>query len=115
MKDQSSLCVILTIFSEEKSATATVRQLLEEQLIACGTMLPGARSLYRWKGVIEAASEIVVLLKTNQETALRCMERLAQLHPYETPEIILIHPEAVSPSYEAWVREALRERTDSVY
>ncbi len=110
MNDQPSLRVILTSFSEEGSATATVRQLLEEHLIACGTMLSGTRSLYRWKGVIEDASETVVLLKTNQETATRCMERLAQLHPYETPEIILIHPDAVSSPYAAWVREVLGKR-----
>jgi periplasmic divalent cation tolerance protein len=103
-----SLRLILTTFADEASAEKVMRQLLEEQLIACGTLLPGARSFYRWKGTIEESQEVVALLKTDEMTSLRCRERLAELHPYEVPEIVQVDPEAVAEPYAAWVRESLR-------
>lgn len=99
--------VLLTTFSSENDASEIIRHLLEERLIACGTMLPGARSIYRWEAKIEEAVEAIVLLKTNQENAARCMARLEELHPYTVPEIILLEPEAVSAPYASWVRELL--------
>lgn len=103
----SGLKIILTTFSTEPEAASVVNQLLEDRLIACGTMIPGAKSLYHWKGAIEESSEVVVLLKTESGITPRCMERLAELHPYDLPEIILIDPEKVSTPYAAWVKETL--------
>ena len=76
-------------------------------MIACGTILPGAHSIYRWQGKIEEASESIVLMKTDLKNATRCMERLQELHPYEVPEILLLNPETVSKPYLSWVREVL--------
>lgn len=101
--------LILTTFADEASASAAVRVLLEERLIACGNMIPGVRSVYRWKGDIETSSEVQVLLKTDQGHADRCMERLAELHPYEVPEILLLGVEGTSAPYAAWIRESLSQ------
>jgi periplasmic divalent cation tolerance protein len=103
------VCLALSTFADEVSASSIITLLLEERLIACGTMIPGARSLYRWQEKIEESGETVVLFKTVDELALRFMERLKELHPYELPEIILLRPEQVSSSYEGWVRESLRK------
>ena len=99
--------ILLSTFPSENDANGVIRHLLEERLIACGTMLPGARSLYRWEGQVEETVETIVLLKTNQENAARCMVLLEELHPYEVPEIILLEPEAVSVPYTSWVGKAL--------
>lgn len=99
--------LVLSAFPDGNAAEATVRSLLGEQLIACGTMIPGARSLYLWKGSVEESSETVVLFKTSAEKTVRFLERLRELHPYEVPEIVLLEPDQVPPAYEAWVRESL--------
>jgi len=109
MSEMPSLSLIITTFSEEAVAHVVVRQLLEERLVVCGTMLPGARSFYHWKGKLEESGELVVVLKTEPEIASCCMERLAELHPYEVPEIVQITPEAVSAPYADWVRDSLRK------
>ena len=109
MSDMPSLRLIITTISEEAVASVVVRKLMDEGLVACGTMLHGARSVYRWMGKLEESGELVVLLKTEAESASRCMERLAELHPYEVPEIIQITPEAVSAAYADWVRDSLRK------
>ena len=101
--------LILSTFADEASASAAVRALLEERLIACGNMIPGVRSVYRWKGVIEASSEVQVLLKTDHDHAARCIERLGELHPYEVPEILILGVEESSAPYATWIRESLSQ------
>ncbi|MFZ0615201.1 MAG: divalent-cation tolerance protein CutA [Chthoniobacterales bacterium] len=99
--------LLLTTFADEAAAATVVRSLLDEHLIACGSLIPGARSIYRWKGAIEESSEVQVILKTSSEEASRCMVRLAELHPYEVPEIIELEPASVSAPYAAWVRQSV--------
>lgn len=97
--------VVLTTFASPEDAERAIRSLVEEKLAACGTLMPGARSIYRWKDQIEDAVETVVLLKTTAGRQEEMTRRLKELHPYETPEVISLDPEAVSGGYAAWVRE----------
>ena len=95
--------VVLTTFATAEDAAKAVRILVDEQIIACGTILPGARSIYRWKDAIEDRAESVVLLKTSAERFAALEERLRAIHPYETPEIIALDPAVVSKDYADWV------------
>src|SRR5205823_5802937 len=58
--------VALTTLASEADARALVTALLADRLIACGTLLPAGRSLYRWQGKTTEEAEVVVLLKTDQ-------------------------------------------------
>jgi periplasmic divalent cation tolerance protein len=69
-------------------ASALVRELVERRLVACGTLLPGAASIYRWQGAIEESGEVVVLLKTTAARWAELKVVLPTLHPYEVPELI---------------------------
>ena len=95
--------VVLTTFANAEDAAKAVRTLVDEQMIACGTILSGARSIYRWKDAIEDTEESVVLLKTSAERFPALEERLRAIHPYETPEIIALDPTAVSKDYAYWI------------
>ncbi|MET0224122.1 MAG: divalent-cation tolerance protein CutA [Terrimicrobium sp.] len=95
--------VVLTTFANAEDAAKAVRTLVDEQIIACGTILSGARSIYRWKDAIEDTAESVVLLKTSAERFPALEERLRAIHPYETPEIIALDPTAVSKDYADWI------------
>ena len=95
--------LVLTTFATAEDAAKAVRILVDEQIIACGTILPGARSIYRWKAAIEDSEEAVVLLKTSAERFPALEERLRAIHPYETPEIVALDPAAVSKDYADWV------------
>ena len=54
--------VVLTTVASADEGAALVRALLERRLIACGTLLPGSRSLYSWEGNIPDESEKVILM-----------------------------------------------------
>ena len=97
--------LILTTFATADDAARVIRQLVEEKVIACGTILPGSRSIYAWKGVIEDASEVVVFLKTSVSGVEKAQERLLALHPYETAECLVLAPDQVAPKYRDWVLE----------
>jgi periplasmic divalent cation tolerance protein len=95
--------IVLTTFANAEAAAKAVRVLVDEQVIACGTILPGARSIYRWKEAIEDTEEAVVLLKTTVARFPALEERLRAIHPYETPEIVALDPTAVSKDYGDWL------------
>jgi periplasmic divalent cation tolerance protein len=95
--------LVLTTFANAEDAAKAVRTLVDEQVAACGTILPRARSIYRWKDAIEDSEEAVVLLKTSVERFPMLEERLRAIHPYETPEIVALDPAAVSKDYADWV------------
>src|SRR5688572_4675935 len=95
--------VVLTTVANTDEATKLIRGLLDRRLIACGTMLPGARSLYRWEGKIADESEIVILLKT-RSAVLHALERaFAELHPYKVPELLALSATSGLEKYVAWI------------
>ena len=103
----TEMLLVFTTFEREEDAARVVRTLVEERLIACGNLLPGARSLYRWKGAIADAREVVVLMKTRKQDWSALVSRLHELHPYETPECVAVRVAAGAPKYLAWLEAAL--------
>lgn len=97
--------LVLTTFGNAEDAARVIRTLIEERLAACGTILPGARSIYAWQGKIEDTEEVLVIFKTTAGNASPLQDRLKALHPYETPEIIALDPAVVSGDYARWVTE----------
>ena len=95
--------VVLTTLASGDEAHAFVRALLERRLIACGTMLPGAKSLYRWQGKIAEEQEVVVLLKTRAARLDSLRDAFTALHPYKVPELLALPVEAGLEQYLAWI------------
>jgi periplasmic divalent cation tolerance protein len=80
--------------------------LVNEKLVACMNVVPGLRSLYRWKGQTCDDSEVLCLLKTRLSLFPAVRDRVVALHPYEVPELIALPVVASSESYAAWVQES---------
>ncbi|HKO16753.1 MAG TPA: divalent-cation tolerance protein CutA [Gemmatimonadaceae bacterium] len=95
--------VVLTTVASEDEATSLVRTLLERRLIACGTLLPAARSLYRWQGKVADEREVVVLLKTRSARLESLQHAFAELHPYKVPELLALSVAAGLPKYLDWI------------
>jgi len=99
--------IVFTAFASETDAARVARVLVEERLVACANLLPGARSIYRWKAAVNDEREVVVLMKTRKQDWTALVSRLHELHPYETPECIAVRIAAGAPKYMAWLDEAL--------
>ena len=105
-RDDSPYLVVLTTLGSEKDAHAFVRALVDRRLVACGTIVPGARSIYRWQGKIEQASEVVLIAKTRQDLVESLITRVKAMHSYECPCVIALPIEAGNPDYLAWIESA---------
>jgi periplasmic divalent cation tolerance protein len=103
----TEMLLVFTTFADEDSAARVIRVLVEERLIACGNLLPGARSIFRWKDKIEDQREVVVLMKTRKQDWTALLSRLHDLHPYEVPECVALRMAAGAPKYMAWLEESL--------
>jgi periplasmic divalent cation tolerance protein len=92
-------------------AEAVVRTLVEERLIACGNIIPGAVSIYRWEGEVHRDAESVVVLKTVRRLLPTMLERAGQLHPYDVPELLVHDVVDGAGAYLEWVRRECRAKT----
>lgn len=97
-----ALVVLVTVPTHERAAEMA-RALVEERLAACGNVVPGLRSIYRWEGKVEDEPEALLLLKTTRARFDALRERVLALHPYEVPEVVAVPVEAGSAPYLAWI------------
>jgi len=81
--------------------------LVGEQLAACVNIMAPCRSVYRWQGKLENASEVPLQIKTTAAAYPALQARLLQLHPYEVPEIIALPISQGLPAYLQWVASAV--------
>lgn len=95
--------VVLTTVASDEEAVALVRELLDRRLIACGTLLPGARSLYRWQGKVADEREVVVMLKSRSARLEALRAAFAELHPYKVPEMLALPVESGLEKYLEWI------------
>jgi periplasmic divalent cation tolerance protein len=102
MPHTDAITVLTTLASEDEAVTF-IRALLERRLIACGTILPGARSLYRWEGKVSDERETVVLLKTRSARMESLQVAFGELHPYKVPELLALPVSAGNEKYLAWI------------
>ena len=103
----TEMLIVFTTFGNEDEAARVVRTLVEERLIACGNLLPGARSIYRWDEKLADEREVVALLKTRKQDWAALVSRLSELHSYDTPECVAVRVAAGAPRYMAWLESAL--------
>ena len=99
----SDAIVVLTTLASADEAVALVRVLLDRRLVACGTVLPGARSLYRWEGKIADEQEAVVLLKTRSARLDALRDAFVELHPYRVPELLALPVSFGLDRYLEWI------------
>lgn len=99
--------VVLCTCADRSKAERIATSLVEERLCACVNILPGIESLYRWEGKLERSSEILLFIKTTQQRFEDLRTRLAELHSYDTPEIIALPITAGAESYLRWIHEQL--------
>lgn len=95
---------VLITCPDRASAEAIARACIDERLAACANIGDPVTSIYRWKGAVETADEVTLLLKTRADLFDRLGARAKAMHPYDVPCIIATEPIAVEPAYAAWLK-----------
>jgi len=99
--------VVISTFPDAETARRAGHALVEESLAACVNILPPVESIYRWKGAIETASEILVLIKSTTWKYQLLEARILELHPYEVPEIVSLRVDAGHVAYLDWIGQSV--------
>ena len=90
---------------DETVAVSLVRTMVEERLAACGNLVPGVRSIYRWEGEICDDAEWMILFKTVEESFAALRDRIVELHPYDCPEVVAVDVVDGAHDYLRWVQD----------
>ena len=104
MAEGADVVTVLMTAPSADEAEAIVRRLVEERLAACGNIVPGAASIYRWEGSVQRDAEAVAVLKTTRRRVPALLGRARELHPYDVPELLVHEVTAGSEDYLDWVR-----------
>lgn len=109
MTDPQTPLLVLTTLATPDAARALIRQLVEDRIVACGTVVPGSTSIYRWQGSVTMDDEALVLLKTVRGRWDALVAAIDRHHPYDVPELLALPAGEVLPRYAAWLQTETAE------
>jgi len=98
--------VVLVTCGSIAEARKIGRNVVEKKLAACANIVPGVESIYRWKGKVERAREVLVVIKTTANRLPELEREVKRLHSYDVPEFIVLSIVAGSSKYLAWLQES---------
>lgn len=101
------MITITTTTGDHSTAERIATELVDRGLAACVQISGPVTSTYRWQGKVETAEEWICTAKTTKETFAEIDQLIAEIHPYDTPELIAIPITHASSAYEEWLREQI--------
>lgn len=108
MKSAAKFALVLVTAPDLAMARRLAQAALKGRLIACANLIPKIESHYWWQGKIETGEEALLFLKTTK-TRLRALEKLVlALHPYNTPEFLVLPLTAGNERYLKWMQVSVR-------
>lgn len=101
--------VIFVTAGNLREARKVARKLVSAGLAACVNLVKSVHSIYRWKGKVEGASEILLIIKSARPLFPEVVAEVRKHHSYATPEIICLPILDGSPDYLQWLGDSVKE------
>ena len=102
----SEAVVVLITYPMDADVRRFASTLVAEGCAACENILGDVESVYHWQGRVEQARERQLIVKTRRARVDRLRRRVGELHPYDTPELVVLPVVDGDPRYLAWIAEA---------
>lgn len=99
---------ILCTVPDSVSAERIAARVINAKLAACVNIVPGIESVYEWQGKIERSQEILLIFKTHATCYIQLEQKLVELHPYDTPEVIALPIAQGLAEYLSWIGKSTR-------
>jgi len=103
-KSVGQVLVILVTAVNQEEARKIGKGMVDAKLAACANIIPGIQSIYRWKGKVVKAQEVLIILKSTRPRYRALEKAIKAMHTYETPEIIALPVKEGLDRYIGWVR-----------
>lgn len=104
--------VVVTTVGTEEQAYQIARELVARRQAACVNVLPGMRSVYRWRGKICRDGEFLLVIKTLAGELEGVQTTIQELHSYELPEILGFPVTYGEPGFLDWIRSSVDKQAD---
>ena len=109
MRSNRQAHIVLVTCATRREARRIAQNVVQKRLAACVNVLQSpVESIYRWKGKVESAREVLLIIKTTAKRLAALEREVKRLHTYETPEFIVLPIVAGSREYLGWVAESVR-------
>jgi periplasmic divalent cation tolerance protein len=82
--------LVLTSLPDRETAVKLARSLVTGRLAACVNVGAPVESMYHWRGQIETATEVPLIIKTRRDLYEAVQAAILASHPYELPEVIAV-------------------------
>ncbi len=102
-----SISVCLVTVPDIETARKISSQVVEHSHAACVNIVPKVISTYRWKGQIEEENELLLIIKTCSSKVSHLEKLVLEIHPYDTPEFIVLAASQVNSAYQNWIKESV--------
>ena len=102
---EDRLILVYTTLASPEQAEALGKALVREKLAACVNIFPGMKAIYQWRGALEQGQETAMIIKSRAARQKALLARAKELHPYETPALLVLPVESGAEAFAAWVRE----------
>ena len=96
--------LVMTALPDRETAGKVARELVDSGLAACAQAFD-CSSVYRWKGRLEEASDVMLHVKTRSALVAEVIERIVAMHPYELPEVASIRLDDGHLPYLEWIAD----------
>ena len=107
MKGSRGYAIVLVTVPGLKVGRTIARALLMSRVAACVNIVPGLESHYWWQGRMEKSNELLLLIKTERGKLKSLETRLLDVHPYDTPEFLVLPIETGNQRYLEWLSASL--------
>jgi periplasmic divalent cation tolerance protein len=104
--------VVITTVGTEEQAYLIAREIVARRQAACVNVLPGIRSIYRWKGKICKDGELLLIVKTLESELEGVQETIRELHSYELPEILSFNVAHGESRFLDWIAGSVDKEAD---
>ncbi|HYP17173.1 MAG TPA: divalent-cation tolerance protein CutA [Opitutus sp.] len=96
------LLIAWTTVAQRHDAERLASAVVAQGLSACVQIDGPVISHYRWQGKVERAEEFRLTFKFLPDQLVALERHVRDQHPYETPEWIVLHADAVAEKYLSW-------------
>lgn len=103
-KSSGQVLVILVTAVNQEEAVKIGEGMVNAKLAACANIIPKIQSIYRWKGKVVKAQEVLIILKSTKMRYRALEKAIKSMHTYETPEIIGLPVKEGLEQYIGWLR-----------